>query len=78
MASGVFVISCIYENNRLLGFNLLDAYTHSTRTISCQQAIIALSKGGKINNLKLENGELKGKGGSLSRYTAINQSGELL
>lgn len=78
MSSRIFVISRIYSQNKLLGFKLMDSRTSETRTMSCQQAEIALRNGGKIANLIYENGKLKGYGGRLERYTAVNTFGEIL
>lgn len=74
----IFMIARIFDVNRLIGFRLLDIDTGEVKALSYDRILNALKMGIKIENLMVEDNKVKGKGGSIDRYTIVNISGEQL
>ena len=71
----IFVIACIYDSTKLVGFRLYDTTKYNTMEISYDKLYNGLARGIKVENIQIDGDKLKGKGGSLSRYTAITLEG---
>ncbi len=74
----IYMISRVIQKNKLIGVGLLDD-TNNQYKIIPSQAVVQALKSNKITieNLTIDNGELRGSNGSLDRYPIINQDGSL-
>lgn len=78
-----FVITAVvYSDEKcknIVGFSILDPKTSEKQIIS-KQALETVMSNNRVNmlNVKLEKTGLKGKGGSLDRYTALDMNGNIL
>lgn len=74
----VFMVCRIYSENGLVGFRLIDDISYKIKNVSYDSVYNAILSGGSIENLCIKDGKIVGKGGSLSRYTAVDTSNTLL
>ena len=72
------MICRIYLGSNLYGFRLLDYFDGKTKDVLYKDVYKAVENGVAIENLEIKNNELVGKGGALSRYTAVDVSGMVI
>lgn len=73
------MIARIVDRNNIIGFRIYNDANERFIMADYASTVNALKSGIEISNLTLDtDGKIKGKGGSLNRYTAINVCGELL
>lgn len=79
-----YIVARIVERGNLIGYKVINTkecdmnYNYQSGSYTIEKIENALRAGFKIENATLSNNSIKGVGGSLSRYSAISTSGELI